>query len=167
MAIRKKRKELKRLLDGYEREADKYHEINFSVVYISGDWVSDESKLLEKNHSIPLWQYYGKVGTETDVNKLLSNIKNRNEVHGVSGAKFYSFGILEGKSKDLFLRMAKRSGNIFSEKEAYKLQNMTLKEISVSDTSSGKPVYVFNGNPVALWLNFMLFHSSISHPRHF
>lgn len=167
MAIQKKKKELQRLLKSFEAEADKYHALNFSVIYITGGWASDKNKLTESNHAIPLWQYYGKVASEEAINQLLENVKKYNPMFGVPGAKFYAFGLFEGENINHFLRMAKRAGNVFSEKEVEKMKKMTLDELIDQDKSEGKPVFVVNGNPIAVWLNFILYHSSISHPKQF
>lgn len=57
MAIRKKKKELQRLAKGFGEEADKYHALNLSVIYISEGWVNSKEKLVEANWAVPLWQY--------------------------------------------------------------------------------------------------------------
>lgn len=167
MSLRKKKKELQRLLKSFEEEASKYHDLNFSVVYITPGWASHEDKLIESNHAIPLWQYYGKVSTVDSYNKLMSDVRNHNPMYGVPGAKFYSFGVLEGENIQLFLRIAKRAGNVFSEKESIKIKTSILDELITKDKSAGKPVFVANSNPAALWLNFVIFHSSISHPKRY
>lgn len=167
MTIRKKKKELLRLAKGFEEEASKYHALELSIIYISEGWVNAEEKLVEANYAVPLWQYYGKIESDETIRELLTNIKQYDPMTGVPGAKFYAFGVLEGERIDLFLRMAKRAGNIFSEKEINKIKDLKVSEIADSDRSEGKPVYVSNGNPLAVWLNYVLYHSSISHPMQF
>ena len=167
MAIQKKKKELLRLARGFEEEASKYHALDLSIIYISEGWVNAEEKLVEANYAVPLWQYYGKIESDETIRELLNNIKKYNPMYGVPGAKFYAFGVLEGERIDLFLRMAKRAGNIFSEKEIEKIKSLRVSEIADKDKAAGKPVYVSNGNPLAVWLNYVLYHSSISHPMQF
>lgn len=167
MSLRKKKKELQRLSKAFEVEADKYHDLTFSVLFVAPGWASDRSKIAGENHAIPLWQYYGKVSSDESIEKLFANVEGRDPRYGVPGAKFYAFGLFEGENIGLFLRMAKRAGNSFSDKEIETIKTKVLADLLFKDESEGKPVFVVNGNPASVWLNFVLYHSSISHPKRF
>ncbi len=166
MAITKKKKELQRLRKSFEEEAEKFHDINFSVFYLIGDWVSNHRKFNKQNHTISLWQYYGKIDSEESKNQLANDVFFGRTKFGVKGAKFSSYGVIEGDKYPLFIRMAKRAGNLFSDKEIQIINDSFLKDIN-DLTEKGKPVFISNGNPLAVWLSFLLYHLSISHPRKF
>ncbi|MBI4996328.1 MAG: TIR domain-containing protein [Rhodocyclales bacterium] len=114
-----------------------------------------------------MWQYYGKVLTEESAATLFANVEGHDPRYGVPGGKYYAFGLFEGEAIGLFLRMARRAGNLFSEDEIQDIRAKVLDDLTIDDESIGKPVFVLNGNPAALWLDFVLYHASISHPRRF
>ncbi len=97
----------------------------------------------------------------------MADVRNHNPIYGVPGAQFYSFGLLEGENIQLFLRIAKRAGNVFSEKESIMIKTSILDDLIDQDKSPGKPVFVSNSNPAAIWLNFVIYHLSISHPKRY
>ena len=165
MAIRKKKNELKRIKASFQSEADKFHDISFSVFYVVGDWVR-KRKFHDYSHVISLWQYIGKTGSEEKITQLTNNLYFGRTKYGITGAKFSSYGVIEGEEFSLFLRMAKRAGGLFSENEIHTIQNDSHQNI-VDDAEEGKPAFVQNSNTIAIWLNYLLYHLSISHPKRF
>lgn len=167
MSIRKKKKELERLKMAFEEEADSYHDINLSIIYATQNWISREGRFKQPNHGIPLWQYYGKIESEESIKKLHENIRTSKSKYGVRGSKYSAFAMLEGKKIDLFLRIARRAGKLFSDKESKLIQDQVDIELIENDQDVGKPVSVKNGHPIAIWLNYILYNTSISHPKRF
>lgn len=167
MSIRKKNKELEKLRKAFEDEADRYHDINLSIIYATQDWISRDGQFKQPNHGIPLWQYYGKIESEESIRQLHENIRTSEQKFGVRGAKFSAFAMLEGEKIDLFLRVARRAGKLFSDKELKVIENNVDLELIEDDKDIGKPVSVKNDNPIAMWLNFVLYNSSVSHPKRF
>jgi hypothetical protein len=116
MSIRKKSSEIERLITAFGREADKFHDIAFSVFYVTDKGPIDNRKFISPNHTIMLWQYYGKIAREGGAERLLQDINNSDFQWGLRGAELSAFAIIEGESCNLFSRMAKRAGNLFNEK---------------------------------------------------
>jgi len=167
MSIRKKKKELEKLRDAFENEADNYHNIDLSIIYATQDWISRDGQFAQPNHGIPLWQYYGKIESEESIKQLCENIKTSESKFGVRGSKFSAFAMLEGEKIDLFLRIARRAGKLFSDKELKLIEKNVDLELIENDNDVGKPVSVKNGNPIAMWLNYVLYNTSVSHPKRF
>lgn len=167
MSIRKKKNELERLKNAFVEEADKYHDINLSIIYATQDWISREGQFEQLNHGIPLWQYYGKVESEESIKQLYKDIRTSEKKFGVRGSKFSALAMLEGERIDLFLRIARRAGKLFSDKELKLIEKNVDSELIENDDDIGKPVSVKNDNPIAMWLNFVLYNTSVSHPKRF
>jgi hypothetical protein len=67
----------------------------------------------------------------------------------------------------LFVRMAIRAGSLFSEDEARYIKSRVVSEIQKKEkakSTSGKPTAAVNDNSLAIWLNFLLYHLSLSNP---
>lgn len=115
MSLRKKEKEIQRLIKVFENEASKFHNIKFSIYVIPSGGIVEDIKFESPNHTIILWQYYGKFekekGTDGFVNNFFDNLKDSDLQWGVRGAELTSFGVIEGEACNLFVRMAKRAGS--------------------------------------------------------
>lgn len=165
MSVRKKKTEIRRLITAFEREADKFHDLSFSIFYVSNDGITDSRAFSSPNHSIMLWQYYGKIEPENGANELLQDLKDSDFKWGIRGAKLSAFAVLEGESCNLFCRMAKRAASLFNEKESSAVKSRLVDEIieSEKDDISIQTAAV-NSNGIAIWLNFLLYYVSKVNP---
>lgn len=167
MSIADKSSEIRRLIDAFAAEADKFHNITFTMFEIANGIELPDEKFLPQNHAIMLWQYYGLVRSEQCSKLLLNNLSESDLKWGIKGSSYSVFAVIEGVSAQLFVRMAKRAGNIFSNKEASDI-NMrfvnNLVELKQQEDPSGKHIFVANSNPLAVWLNYLLFHISVTNP---
>lgn len=172
MSLRKKRRELIRLRDAFEAEAARFHDTRLSVLYITQMKPPTGRTFHEKNHVIMLWQYYGTVGERREVDTLLANLQESDiATIGVQGSEFSCYALIEGHETDRFIRMAKRAGSIFSDKEM-----RTIKAHAIDDFKSNlinfqqqqesqrKSVFAENDNRLAVWLNHILYHLGKTHP---
>jgi len=167
MSLRKKRGEIQRLLEAFECEAAKFHDLQISTYLVSQDGVQPQRKFSSPNHTIMLWQYYGRIQPHHDAHRLLNDLEDSDLQWGIRGPSLSSFAVLEGGTCDLFVRMAKRAGNLFTKKEALVIKSRVLKQIFHSerlDEQSGKPTGVTNDNPLAIWINYLLYYLSLTHP---
>lgn len=164
MSIRKKRKEIERLVAAFELESGKFHDLKFNRFSYSPENFTDEE--FEKyNHGIMLWQYYGDISMKAEIPQLIQDLQTSDLQWGVRGAKFSSFAVIEGKACKLFVRMAKRAGSIFNKKEVEEIRCKTVGDIVEAQDSDPKTtVVVVNNNPLAVWLNYLLYHLSLVHP---
>jgi len=126
MSLRKNKREIKRLIKAFEAEAAKFHDITFSTYVIRSDGPVDNRKFRTPHHAIMLWQHYGKVASDQDTERLVRNLKESDMQWGMRGAQISFFGLIEGDSYELFVRMAKRAGSLFGEKEAQKVKGRVL-----------------------------------------
>ncbi|PHS55679.1 MAG: disease resistance protein [Sulfurimonas sp.] len=157
MSFRKKTKEIKRLINSFTKEADKFHSLTFSTYSITQQAYTPR-KFLSPNHVIMLWQYYG----QTNSDSFLENLKDSNLKWGVRGAELSSFGVIEGKTTDLFIKMAQRAGCLFNKKEKEEIKNKTfLKLLKAPVKDNLKSIGVTNDNSIATWLNYLLYYLSI------
>lgn len=164
MSLRKNTSEVRRLIAAFEQQADAFHDISFSVFVVASDREPLQDKFLQPNHAITLWQYYGAVGTEADLSKLIRDIATRDPKWGVRSAELSLMGVIQGPATPLFLRMAKRAGSLFNRKEvdAFKLQILgDILEKEASSRIDAKPFGSVNSNPLAVWLNYLLYHLSL------
>jgi hypothetical protein len=86
---------------------------------------------------------------------------------GVRGAELSCYAVIEGSKYDLFVRMASRAGSLFDEEEVKTIKLRIAKETMRDDSnagSKGKPTAVSNSNPLAIWINFLLYHLSLANP---
>lgn len=168
MSIRKKKKEILRLRDAFENEALKFHDINFSIHYVTQQQPEEEIKFHENNHAIVLWQYQGTLGINTTLDELAKNVEESDLSWGLRGAELSAFGVLEGSSVKLFVKMAKRAGSIFNQKEIREIQLRianNLTEKLHAGKSGVKPVTSVNSNVLSIWLNYLLYHLSLDNPE--
>lgn len=167
MALRDKTDELSRLLRVFETEADKFHPLSLSLLYVTQKGPSFNRTVLRPNHAIMLWQYYGKIDGEQDATRLATNIAESDLQWGIRGADLTCFGLLEGEGCELFVRMAQRAGALFDELEVAQLKVRVIDEILKAEQqrhAPAKPTAGSNSNPLAIWLNFLLFHLSLTNP---
>lgn len=172
--------ELKRLHRAFEKEANSFRKLMLSVVYIAKGWISEPSKakLLEK-FAVPLWQYYGKVETQEEHDRQMAIVRSSSALNPIQGAQLYSYAVFEGDDPDLFLRMAKRAGNLFSDAEILEFRTKQEAEVvsklpglrpvevdglKVWSGLFGRPMIVMNGNPTAVWLNFLHYNGANTNP---
>lgn len=150
MSLRKKKVEIKRLITSFEREADAFHDLTFSLFHISNEGTIDNRKFKSPNHTIMLWQYYGKIEHEGDADRLAQHLEDSDLQWGVRGAKLSAFAVIEGDSCNLFARMAKRAGGLFNEKESAVFKNRLVSEIENSEKDgNSRPTSVVNDNSMA------------------
>lgn len=164
MSLRKNTTEVRRLIAAFEGQADAFHDISFSVFVIASDRKPLEDKFSQPNHAITLWQYYGAVGTEVERTQLLRDIATRDPNWGVRGAELSLMAVIQGSATPLFLRMAKRAGSLFNRKEVDAFKVQILDDILDKEASrrvDAKPVGSVNSNPLAIWLNYLLYHLSL------
>ncbi len=167
MSLRKKQEEIRRLIDAFEAEAAKYHDIQLSTFFVTQNGISSVRKFSSPNHTIMLWQYYGLIKPEQDAQSLLTNIRKSEFQWGLRGTELSFCAVVEGATCDLFVRMAKRAGSLFSDKEARTIKSRVVDEIiksEMGDNPTAKPVTVTNDNPLAIWLNYLLYHLSMTNP---
>lgn len=161
MSLRKKKAEIKRLIGSFEREAEKYHDLTFSLFYVTDEGPIDNRKFKLPNHTIMLWQYYGKIAPQGGVEKFVDNLKSSDLQWGLRGAKLSAFAVIEGDSCALFCRMAKRAGSLFNEKESSVLKSRLVSEIKNSEIDgASKPAAAVNNNAMAVWLSYLLYYTS-------
>ena len=167
MALSRRLAEIQRLLKAFEDEASKFHDLRLSTFYVTQSGSSSDRKFASPNHTIMLWQYYGLVGPGQDIEDFRTNLQGSDLKWGLRGAGLSSLAVLEGQACDLFVRMAQRAGSLFDEDEARTIQSRVLCEIFESlhkDASPAKPSGVTNNNPLAVWLNYLLYHLSMTNP---
>lgn len=167
MSLRKKQGEIHRLIVAFETEAAKFHDIQLSTFFVTQNGANSDRKFLHPNHTIMLWQYYGLIKPDQDVQGLFTNIRESKFQWGLKGAELSFCAIVEGTTCDLFVRMAKRAGSLFSDKEVRTIKSRVVDEIikrEVADNPTAKSVAVTNDNPLAIWLNYLLYHLSMTNP---
>lgn len=97
----------------------------------------------------------------------MKNLRESDPQWGIRGAELSLFAVLEGSSCDLFVRMAKRAGSLFNEKEARNIKSRVLDDVmkgAHEENQPAKPIGVTNDNALAVWLNFLLYHLSLTNP---
>jgi hypothetical protein len=159
--------ELKRLIQAFESEAGKFHPLTLSLMYVTQDAPSVNRQIPKPNHGIMLWQYYGAIHGNSGAAELAKNLKDSELKWGIRGAELTCFGILEGEGCELFVRMAQRAGAMFDEAEASLLKSLMVQEtldVELKRRAPAKPTAASNDNPLALWLNYLLFHLSLTNP---
>jgi len=161
MSLKNKRAEIKRLIGSFEREADKFHDLTFSLFYVTDEGPVDNRKFKSPNHTIMLWQYYGIISPQGGVVKFVENFRNSDLQWGVRGAELSAFAVIEGESCALFARMAKRAGSLFNEKESSVLKSRVVSEIqNYKKDGISKPAAAVNNNEMAVWLSYLLYYIS-------
>jgi hypothetical protein len=159
--------EIHRLIKAFEVEASKFHDVQLSTFLVTQSGASTDRKFNSPNHTIMLWQYYGSIGPEDETARFLADLQESELKWGLRGAAISSFAIVEGHEYDLFVRMAQRAGSLFDDEEAGTIKLRVVEEILQSQRPahpSAKPTGVANSNPLAIWINFLLYHLSLTNP---
>ncbi|KAA1286761.1 TIR domain-containing protein [Alcaligenes faecalis] len=167
MALVEKTDELNRLIRAFEAEAANFYALTLSLMYVTQDGPSFNRPIAKPHHAIMLWQYYGAIQCDTDAGEYAKNLENSDLTWGVRGAELSCFGLLEGEGCELFVRMAQRAGALFDKDEARSLKSQMVRELldaELKRCAQAKPAAVSNDNPLALWLNYLLFHLSLTNP---
>lgn len=167
MSLNSKTDELQRLISSFESEAGKFHPLTLTTFFETQQGQSLNRPLAKPNHKIMLWQYYGTLKTDQDIERLATNVTKNELRWGVRGADVSRFGILEGEECELFVRMAQRAGSLFDETEARAIKSKIIEELVAAEQArqpSIKPVAVSNDNPLAIWINYLLYHLSLTNP---
>jgi hypothetical protein len=166
MSVRKKRTELLRLQQAFESEAAQFHDLSLSILYLTQEPPPTYRAFKSPNHAVMLWQYYGQLEGLNAADQFVADLETSNlQLAGIRGSQFSCFAIMEGPRVHHFLRMAKRAGSIFSEKEARRISTLAQKDFE-SNVPQATPVFVCNSNPLAIWLNHVLHHLGKTHPRY-
>lgn len=167
MTPQSRNKEIKRLITAFEYEASKFHNLTFSVEYLARGQESCSRPIQKKHHGILLWQFVGLIRDSSDSEKFADSIVTSDLKWGLPNAELTCIGIIEGDIHETFLAMAKRAGAIFTKDEAQKIKLKILQEIVEAEQSrnpAAKTVVTSNDNPLAIWLNYLLFYVSQNHP---
>lgn len=167
MALAEKTDELKRLIQAFESEAGKFYPLTLSLLYVTHAGPSFDRPIAKPNYAIMLWQYYGAIHGDSGAAGLAKNLENCDLKWGIRGAELTCFGILEGEGCELFVRMAQRAGALFDRDEARLLKSRMVQEVldaELKRRAPAKPTAASNDNPLALWLNYLLFHLSLTNP---
>lgn len=169
MSLNNRTQEIKRLIKAFEEEANQYHDIEFHTYLVRQEGSSGiERNFRKPNHVIMLWQYIGQLGTDDEVEKFSNNVEHSNLKWGIRGAQMTQFGVIEGSGTNQFVRMAKRAGSIFNEKESLAFKSYVVNEIQVEELKkhpNSFPTSGVNDNPLAIWLNYLLFYLSKTYPN--
>lgn len=167
MSVSKSSPEIPRLIDAFEVEASKFHNIRLSRFLVTQSGPSVGRKFDSMNHAIMLWQYYGAVDVVSGAERFANDIGASDLQWGLRGAEISSFAVVEGQACDLFVRMAQRAGSLFDKSATEAIERRVVDEILAreqSTFSAAKPTAVTNSNPLAVWINFLLYHLSMTHP---
>ncbi|SMG10295.1 TIR domain-containing protein [Marivirga sericea] len=167
MSILSKKREINRLIKSFESEADQYHDIDFHIYTINQSQSTINRKFRRPNHGIMLWQYIGELGSDKALTEFTENLQDSDLKWGVRGAKLTKYGIIEGQGTIQFLKMAKRAGSLFSESETMKFKSRVFQEIQDDElrkNPKSKPTVATNDNPLAIWLNYLLYFISKNNP---
>lgn len=168
MDFANKSQEISRLIKAFEIEADMYHDIEFHTYTLTQTGKSGIERIFKQpNHSIMLWQYIGRLDTQNALNDLKDNIANSDFQWGVRGAILTKFGVIEGSGTTQFVKMAIRAGSLFSDDESEIFKCRIINEIQAVELKkapNSKPTSVANDNPLAIWLNYLLFYISKTNP---
>lgn len=166
MSLREKHNEIRRLIEAFEVEAQKFHDLRFSVHYVTQEKPKISKKFVSPNHCIMLWQYYGEIDPASDVDVFMKNLEKSNLQWGVRGAFLTAMGLIEGPEVNLFIRMANRAGNLFNQEEADLIKQRVLNELSgkLKRNQNFKSISVSNSDVLAVWLNYIIYHMSLDNP---
>jgi len=158
--------ELPRLIELFAAEAAKFHDIRFTRFFATQKKPRVNRKFASKNHAIPLWQFYGVVKAGAGFDQFVADVQASGNF-GIRGAELSAFAVLEGEACKLFVRMAVRAGSLFDENEQQAMSVRLRDEIfsgRPAGSAGGKPVAIVNPNPLAVWLNYLLYHLSLTNP---
>ncbi len=168
MSFSKKSPEIDRLIRAFEIEADSFHDIEFRTYLCTQEGTQENRKFRSPNHAIMLWQYVGQLKTDSNKEHFYNNLSNSNLQWGVRGALLTQYGVIEGQATDKFMKMAMRAGSLFNKEETIAFKSRVINEIlngEIKNNPKSLPTAVVNDNPLAIWLNYLLFYLSLTHPN--
>lgn len=162
MALKHKKKEIQRLIKLFEKEADQFHDITFKTFMFTKDGVEQNRVFAPQNHAIVLQQYFGRI---TNTEKLINNWTSSDLQWGLRGAYSTLCAVIEGEQCNHFVRMAKRTGNIFNNHDTEIFTSeYRLKPHPKYASVNGPEVRSTNSDKLALWLLYLLYYVSKTHP---
>lgn len=167
MPLNNKTEELRRLVGSFESESAKFHPLTLTTVFVTQQGANSDHLFSSPNHALMLWQYYGRIQTDQDPERLAVDISKSDLKWGLRGSELSCYGVLEGEGCELFVRMAQRAGSLFDEAEAQLIQSRIVNELIATDQvrqPTAKPVATSNSNPLAIWINYLLYHLSLTNP---
>lgn len=144
--------EFVRLRRDFEQHASRYTEQTLTLYFLEAGVETPPDEFRKPNHTISLFQFMGIVADEEDRQRILSASMTK---FGLTGAEFSIFGVLEGAETELFRRMALRAGSAVPTDVRTTISTNLCSHWTVAP-GTGKPVFVSNPNPVAVWLNLVL-----------
>ncbi|KAB7613301.1 TIR domain-containing protein [Amylibacter sp. SFDW26] len=161
------RNEIIRLIKAFNKEAAKLHDVSIEQVVITQSNLGKQ-EVENSGHYVLLWQYYGSVGGDDDIENLLENLKRSDLQIGMKGAELSQFAIVKGKKqqRDKFIKLALRAGNLFNKEQAEEIKRRVLNDITDAEKKnkpSKKPISVVNDNGLAIWINYLIYYLSITH----
>ena len=160
-------KELKRLITAFEHQADKFHDLTLSIAYFEKHQTSYAHPIKTKHHGIFLWQFVGALNGVSDNDELAHRVENNSLKWGIPDAELTCVAIIEGDAHEMFVTMARRAASIFSKDETDKFKLAFASEIIDAERTrnpNAKPVTSNNSNPLAVWINYLLYYVSQTHP---
>lgn len=167
MSIVNSTQELERLIGAFETESAKLHDLEFRQLLITRSGPSIDREFAIPNHAVMLWQFYGDVSGEAKRSDFADNLKHSDLNWGVRGAEISSYALLEGEACKLFVRLANRAGNLFGKEAAEGFNSKVVEELikqRANENSESLPTAIANEHPLAIWLNYLLFHVSLTYP---
>lgn len=167
MPLSTKTTEIRRLVEAFEKEANEFHDVRLGLFYVTQQGAYPDRKFTSPNHTIMLWQHYGVLEPSGGVDRLVENLEHSDMTWGVRGAQLSCYAVIEGPKYDLFVRMASRAGSLFDEEEANTIKLRIAQETMNDDSKAslkGKITSISNSNPLAIWINFLLYHLSLANP---
>ena len=167
MSLSEKSIEINRLIKSFEKEADKFHNIEFHIQQFHKDKPIENRKYNKENHLIMLWQFLGHLNGDKNIKQFIENVNTSNLKWGIRGAELSSYGVIEGLATKKFVRMAKRAGTLFGENDKLKFQTRIINEIhsvELKKNPNCMPSGAVNSNPLSIWLNYLLYFLSKTHP---
>lgn len=167
MSLNTKADELQRLIRAFEFEAGRFHPLTLTTFFIPQETQNLDRPFIRPNHTIMLWQYYGAFRSDQDIERFVTNLTESHLQWGLRGAELSRFCVLEGEGHELFVRMAQRAGSLFDQAEAQAIHSKIVNEVVAAEQArqpSAKPAAVANNSPLAVWINYLLYHLSITNP---
>lgn len=162
-----KAKEIQRLITALEYQAAKFHDLMLSVEYLEKGQKSYSRAINARHHGIFLWQFVGVLRSASDNEQFANAVVGSDLKWGIPNAELTCIAIVEGDAYETFVAIARRAGSIFSEEEAYKFKTRMTSEITETERARNpnfKTVASTNDHPLAIWLNYLLYYVSKTHP---
>lgn len=160
-------KEIQRLIKSFEYQADQFHNLTLSIEYLERGQASLLRPVKNKRHGIFLWQFVGAMKGDNDANVLAKTIASSDLKWGIPGSELTCIAVVEGSAVDIFVAMARRAGSIFLDDESSNFKARLITEIMDTERAKNpgcKTVASSNDHPIAVWINYLLYYISKTHP---